>query len=184
MAAKKDKQGTVEGLRADVQALSDAFWSFRDAMLLDAAVQQAESQSRVTEPTPSMTWSDPNQELVETSAAMMAALGNPQRLRIAMLLARAPISVNQIVQALGLKTTGAAYHHLNVLVHSGIARQPQRGSFEMVETAAPALNAVLTALFGEDAATPEDPIGETAEEPEQAAPARKKGKKKSSASAD
>lgn len=152
MAAKKDKSGSFDALRADVQTLADAFWSFKDAMLTDVAVRQAEQQSLVPAPAESATWQKPDDATVESTAAMMAALGHPQRLRIALLLAKSPVSVNDLVQQLGLNTSGSAYHHLNVLVNAGIATQPQRGSFEMVEEAVAPVTAALVSFFGEDEA--------------------------------
>lgn len=143
MAAKKDKV-SVEALHADVKALTEAFWSFRDAMLTDAAVVQSEQQ--VAEAGGS--WGSPNSADVDAAASLLAALGHPQRLRITMMLAGGPTTVNEIVEALGLKTTGAAYHHLNVLSTNSIAQQPQRGTFALVPGAAVRINAVLTALFG------------------------------------
>lgn len=143
MAAKKDKV-SVEAVHADIKALTEAFWSFRDAMLTDAAVVQSEQQ--VAEAGGS--WGSPTGTDIDAAASLLAALGHPQRLRITMMLANGPTSVNEIVESLGLKTTGAAYHHLNVLTTNGIAEQPQRGTFALVTGAAVKINTVLTSLFG------------------------------------
>lgn len=146
MAAKKDKGG-IEGLRMDVQALADSFWKFRDAMLTDVALQQAEQQSATVE-SATGEWTSPTEATINDAAALMSALSQPQRLRMTLILAEGPSKVAAIVEQLGLKTTGAAYHHLNVLINSGIAVQPERGTFELAPDAAGNINALLVALFG------------------------------------
>ncbi|MCO5218159.1 MAG: helix-turn-helix domain-containing protein [Thermomicrobiales bacterium] len=145
MAAKKDK-ASVETLQADVKALTEAFWSFRDAMLTNAAVEQSEQQ--VAEA--SGDWGAPSDRDIDTAASLLAALGHPQRLRMTMMLANEPTTVTDIVETLGLKTTGAAYHHLNVLTTHGIAEQPERGIFSLMPGAGVRVHAVLTSLFGGD----------------------------------
>ena len=146
MAAKKDKTG-IEALRMDVQALADSFWKFRDTMLTDAAVQQAEQQSSQAEIVAGE-WAPPTDADIADAAAIMAALSQPQRLRMAMILSDGPTNVSTIVEQLGLKTTGAAYHHLNVLINNGIAVQPERGTFAISPDAVNNVNGLLVALFG------------------------------------
>lgn len=150
MGAKKEMKASLDSMRAEIQSLADAFWGFKESMVTDIAVRQAEQQSIVAIPAEPASWSAPDDATVESTAAMMAALGHPQRLRIAMLLAKSPVSVNDLVQQLGLNTSGSAYHHLNVLVNAGIATQPQRGSFEMTPEALVPVSAALTSFFGED----------------------------------
>ena len=145
MAAKKDKGG-IESLRADVQALAEAFWKFRDAMITDVAAQQAERQQEST--LSSGGWLAPDDATVQSSASLMNALAQPQRLRMAMMLAEAPASVASLVEGLGLKTSGAAYHHLNVLITNGIAVQQERGIFTIAPDAAAQVTSLLVALFG------------------------------------
>jgi DNA-binding transcriptional ArsR family regulator len=147
MAAKKDKGG-IEGLRMDVQALADAFWKFRDTVLTDIAVQQAEHQQSSRSQVANGEWNAPDEAHVERAATLMSALSQPQRLRIVLMLAEAPTSVAAVVESLGLKTSGAAYHHLNVLMNTGLAVQPERGSFALALEAAGEVNALLVALFG------------------------------------
>lgn len=145
MAAKKDKFG-IEALRADVQALSDAFWKFRDGMLADAAVQQAEEQvlqAAALQELPDISDAD-----IDETAGLMAALGQPQRLRMMIMLARNPVSVNDLVEQLGLTTTGAAYHHIKVLSSHGLVEQPQRGTFALTNSAAPRVHHLLSAVLG------------------------------------
>lgn len=157
MAAKKDKGG-IEGLRMDVQALADAFWKFRDTVLTDVAVHQAEQQRFSHTPATSGEWNTPDEAQVQRAASLMSALSQPQRLRIVLMLAEAPTSVAAVVDSLGLKTTGAAYHHLNVLMNLGLAVQPERGSFALAPEAARDIQALLEALFGSapSAITPDE----------------------------
>ncbi len=155
MAAKKDKGG-IEGLRMDVQALADAFWKFRDTVLTDAAVQQAEQQQFVRMQVANTGWQHPDDPQVQRAAALMSALSQPQRLRIVLMLAESPRSVATLVEALGLKTTGAAYHHLNVLTNAGLVVQPERGSFALAPESGDEVNALLVALFG-SSPTPDTP---------------------------
>lgn len=157
MAAKKDKGG-IEGLRMDVQALAEAFWKFRDTVLTDVAVQQAEQQQFSRSRLTSDEWNAPDEARVQRAAALMSALSQPQRLRIVLMLAEAPTSVAAVVESLGLKTTGAAYHHLNVLMNAGLAIQPERGTFALAPEATGEINALLVALFGSvpKASEPED----------------------------
>lgn len=143
MAAKKEK-GSVDALRADVQALSEAFFSFREAMLADAAVSQAEQRG----PASAGGFTAPQDADIDAAASILAALGQPQRLRIVMLLAEESTSVPVMVEKLGLKTTGAAYHHLNVLTNGGIVEQPQRGTFALTVSASGRVESLLNALLG------------------------------------
>lgn len=152
MAAKKDKSG-IESLRTDIQSLTDAFYSFKDAMLTDAAVQQAERQQLdASLVAVSDLASIPEGDLTG-AAALMAAIGHPQRLRMVLLLAQQPTSVTAMVERLSLRTTGAAYHHINVLMNNGIVAQPERGTFALTETHAPQVHRVLEALFSIDIAS-------------------------------
>ena len=142
MAGKKDKAG-IESLRTEVQALSEGFFALREQLLSDAAVQQSERQQGAA----SGNWQPPQHADVDAVAALFAALGQPQRLRIVMLLAEAPATVQTIVSRLELKTTGAAYHHLNVLSNQGIVAQPQRGTFALNPDAAGQVEALLASVL-------------------------------------
>ncbi len=146
MAAKKDKTG-IDAVRADIQSLSQAFWSLRDAMLTDAAVSQSEKRVQPAA-ADGASWIAPDDSDIDAGASLLAALGQPQRLRIAMMLAEQPAPVARMVEELGLKTTGAAYHHLNVLMNAGVVEQPQRGTYAIAAGASAQVHAVWAALFG------------------------------------
>lgn len=85
---------------------------------------------------------------LEETARLLAAIGHKQRLRITLLLLRSPATASDIVEKLSLGTTGAAYHHLNVLQGAGLVEQPQRGTFSIAQDIVPALMAMLAGLSG------------------------------------
>lgn len=156
MAAKKDKAG-IESLRTDIQSLADAFYAFKDAMLTDAAVEQAERQQLDASLVAVSDLASVADTDVSGAAALMAAIGHPLRLRMVLMLAHEPTSVTAMVERLSLRTTGAAYHHMNVLMSNGIATQPERGIFALAEDHAPHVHRILGALFGIEKDTEPEP---------------------------
>lgn len=102
----------------------------------------------------------------EDLAKVLAAVGHRQRLAILMAMLAGPKSVAELVSALDLGTTGAAYHHLNVLLGAGLVVQAERGVFSiapdrvaMVLTvlASPLIRATVTAADPEAAAVAAKP---------------------------
>lgn len=85
---------------------------------------------------------------VDDTAKILAAIGHRQRLRITLHLLRAPATATDIVNDLSLGTTGAAYHHLNVLQGAGLVEQEQRGVFSITPTYVPALLSTFAGLSG------------------------------------
>lgn len=154
----KKTRSAVESLRSDVQALSEAFWTFRDTIIAEHAADEAEQRiqdSAVQETIENLP--APTAQEFDNAARLLAAVGHPQRLRIAYMLLAGPVSVTQIMETLELSTTGGAYHHLNVLVGNGLAVQEQRGTYQLVDAGRAALTSLLVGLFGE--AQPEAPSG-------------------------
>lgn len=86
---------------------------------------------------------------VERSAPVLAAIGHVQRLNILLTILAKPATASDIVNALSLGTTGAAYHHLNVLQAAGLVEQRQRGLFSVVPEEVPAILTILAGLSGE-----------------------------------
>lgn len=82
-------------------------------------------------------------------AHMLAAIGHPQRLNILLMLLDEPSTANDVVTQLSLGTTGAAYHHLNVLQAAGFVEQHQRGIFTIVANRIPTLLTILASLSNE-----------------------------------
>lgn len=76
----------------------------------------------------------------------LAAIGHPQRLSILLMLLNGPASANDVVAELSFGTTGAAYHHLNVLQSAGLVEQKERGTFSLIPQQAPVLLTILAAL--------------------------------------
>ena len=62
-------------------------------------------------------------------ARILAAIGHRQRLLILKAILGKPSSAAELVASLDLGTTGAAYHHLNVLQAADLVMQEGRGTF-------------------------------------------------------
>ncbi len=86
---------------------------------------------------------------VELAAARLSAIGHRQRLGIVVALLDQPSSVSDLVTSLELGTTGAAYHHLNVLQNAGFVVQEERGTYEIVPEQIGAVLGILAALSTE-----------------------------------
>jgi DNA gyrase subunit B len=85
---------------------------------------------------------------IDQYAQVLAAIGHKQRLSILLQLLSQASTATDLVSALSLGTTGAAYHHLNVLQAAGLVQQEQRGIFAMVPDRVPALLTILAGLSG------------------------------------
>jgi DNA-binding transcriptional ArsR family regulator len=85
---------------------------------------------------------------IPDAAELLAAIGHRQRLSIVLLLLKEPATANEIVATLSLGTTGAAYHHLNVLQRTGLVQQVERGVFSITPHRVPVLLTILASLSG------------------------------------
>ncbi len=81
----------------------------------------------------------------ERVAKVLAALGNAQRLAILGAILERPASAAELVERLGMGTTGQVYHHLNALQAADLVSQSGRGRFEFRFGKVPAF---LTLLAG------------------------------------
>lgn len=184
MAKKTSK--TVEKLRADVQALSEAVWALKDQVRVERAAesaakgtrsqkspkvgkleQQADAEMtlgavstygafRLSGPngdTRKVRWQVENTPIetlipddVDIAAQRLAAIGHKQRLAILVHLIQQPSSVSELVSNLDLGTSGAAYHHLNVLQGAGLVAQQERGIFEVAAEQTGFIVGILAAL--------------------------------------
>lgn len=108
----------------------------------------------------------------EGPAKELAAIGHPQRLAIIKTLLNGPSTAAALVADLALGTTGAAYHHLNVLQGAGLVSQASRGVFELSVDRVGAMMTVLAGLATTSVAT-------VAEEEDSAEAGGKKKRKKS-----
>jgi len=184
MAKKTSK--TVEKLRGDVQALTEAVWALKEHVRVERAAESAANgssqrlsprlrklEAQVTAddnlgsvssygtfrlPSPggdmrTIRWqmeSAPVERLipddVDLAAQRLAAIGHKQRLAILVHLIQQPSSVSELVGTLDLGTSGAAYHHLNVLQSAGLVSQQERGIFEVAPEQTGFIVGILTAL--------------------------------------
>lgn len=83
---------------------------------------------------------------LEFAAARLSAIGHRQRLGILLALLQRPSSAGALVTSLDLGTTGAAYHHLNVLQNAGFVVQEERGTYEIAPEQIGAVLGILSAL--------------------------------------
>lgn len=83
---------------------------------------------------------------IDARAQLLAAIGHRQRLGILLHLLTQPSTATELVASLSLGTTGAAYHHINVLQAAGLVEQRQRGIFAVVPRRVPTLLTILASL--------------------------------------
>lgn len=86
---------------------------------------------------------------LELAAARLSAIGHRQRLGMLLSLLEQPSSAGDLVTSLDLGTTGAAYHHLNVLQNAGFVVQEERGIYEIAPEQIGAVVGILAALATE-----------------------------------
>ncbi|MGH2530959.1 MAG: ArsR/SmtB family transcription factor [Thermomicrobiales bacterium] len=65
----------------------------------------------------------------QTVARVLAALGNRQRLALLKAILEKPATAAELVERLGMGTTGQAYHHLKALQAADLIEQEERGLF-------------------------------------------------------
>lgn len=79
-------------------------------------------------------------------ARILAAVGHRQRLLILKAILDRPSSAAELVASLDLGTTGAAYHHLNVLQAADLVMQEGRGTFSVQPHRVSAIFAILAGV--------------------------------------
>lgn len=107
----------------------------------------------------------------DDSVKILAAIGHRQRLAIIGHMIGHPTTAAELVGSLDLGTTGAAYHHLNVLIAAGLVVQESRGVFAL----APAQLATIVTIFAGLAST--GSVVETADVADKTSGKGKSGKK-------
>ncbi|MBA2246932.1 MAG: winged helix-turn-helix transcriptional regulator [Chloroflexia bacterium] len=204
MAGKKGKS-EVDGIRMELQHLSEAVWALREHLAVQDAITAASSSSRRSpngvhypgdappggaDPGESdaitgsaadfarrvgeshfergivATWGQFQDasgtqayrwELEEDAATLLAiddseiaqvlaAIGHRQRLAILKLILNQPCSAADLVASLNLGTTGAAYHHLNVLQAADLVTQEERGVYIVQPHRVSAIFAILAGV--------------------------------------
>lgn len=113
---------------------------------------------------------------MDTHPQMLAAIGHQQRMGILLMLLSGPATALDVVEGLTLGTTGAAYHHLNVLQSARIVEQRKRGTFSIVPEQVPVILTILAALSGGIALEVTTPAVEMAEDESEEAAKDGKGK--------
>lgn len=153
MANKKTKN-QIDSIRSEVTALTEAVWALKDQLTVEVAAAAA-ARSASTSPTTSSipranghgaVHLDVDERLSElpavdedAAAQVLHALGHRQRLAIIKALVERPSSAADLVDALNLGTTGAAYHHLNVLLAANLVVQQSRGVYSVDERRLPGI---------------------------------------------
>jgi DNA-binding transcriptional ArsR family regulator len=172
MAGKKAK-GELDAIRSEVRTLSEAVWALREQVSLNGAAVAVTNSiatpagtaltaergtisltGTLDDPTSELTvaWSfdgDANAALDgdhQQAVQILAGLGHRQRLAIVTTLIATPTTVTDLVARLNLGTTGAAYHHLNVLQAAGLVTQASRGVFSVPPAEAGLVLTVLAAV--------------------------------------
>ena len=154
MANKKTKN-QIDGIRGDLAALTEAVWALKEQLTVEVAAAAAARSSAATVATAGeaqrtngqarvrLVADDPPSELAafdeEGTAQILHALGHRQRLGIVKALLDQPASAADLVEKLQLGTTGAAYHHLNVLLAANLVVQQSRGVYAVDESRLPGL---------------------------------------------
>ncbi len=166
MAGKKVKS-EVEGIRNELQNLSEAVWALREHVTIQTAGAAAAASTsgkpaplKPTDIAADLNGASTRRGAVvtrgvarnasgdreyrwdvestvdnlltiddERTARLLAAIGHRQRLAILKLVLDGPKTAAELVSALELGTTGAAYHHLNVLQAADLVTQEGRGVF-------------------------------------------------------
>nr|MDT0662919.1 helix-turn-helix domain-containing protein [Micromonospora sp. DSM 115978] len=91
-------------------------------------------------------WEEIRSAPAEPSAAVLAALGNPTRVRIAIELLRRRLTTAELAQRLDQPSTGQLFHHLKELLAAGVVHQPERGTYAVREQQVIPLLTVLSAV--------------------------------------
>ncbi len=111
----------------------------------------------------------------EQVARLLAAIGHRQRLAILKAILAKPRSASELVSDLRLGTSGAAYHHLNVLQAAGLVVQEDRGMFSIQSSK---VGTLLSIMASTHIVTLIDDVPPTTDNAEADAPSSKSKSKK------
>lgn len=154
MANKKTKN-QIDAIRGDLAALTEAVWALKEQLTVEVAAAAAARSSAATiaaagdaqrsdgQVRARLVADDSPSELAafdeEGTAQILHALGHRQRLGIVKALLDQPASAADLVEKLQLGTTGAAYHHLNVLLAANLVVQQSRGVYAVDDSRLPGI---------------------------------------------
>ena len=113
----------------------------------------------------------------EDTVRALAAMGHRQRLAILRWLLDGPASAADLVGSLQLGTTGAAYHHLNVLLGAGLVMQAERGIYAVRPDRMP----LLLTLLASSLISPSVTDANSSEQDPAPAPASRRSRKAAAA---
>ncbi len=82
----------------------------------------------------------------ERVARLLSALGHRQRAAIIRELLGGPASATELVERLGMGTTGQVYHHLNALLAADLVTQIERGRYRLRGRRIPALMLLMAGV--------------------------------------
>lgn len=115
---------------------------YTGSVILPGGVQADWQYALTTDAILAKEWSAPS------TAASLAALGSPVRLRLLQAIANGATSVADLADLDGLGTTGQVYHHVNQLMATGWVHSTSRGHYGIPPERAVPLLAILLALGG------------------------------------
>ncbi|GIJ49347.1 hypothetical protein Val02_62330 [Virgisporangium aliadipatigenens] len=92
-------------------------------------------------------WDEIRAAPAEPSAGVLAALGNPTRVRIVAELLRRRLTTAELARLLDQPSSGQLFHHLKELLAAGVIHQPVRGTYAVREHHVVPLLAVLCAVM-------------------------------------
>lgn len=92
-------------------------------------------------------WEEIRSAPAEHSASVLAALGSPIRVRIAVELLRRNLTTAELAERLDQPSSGQLFHHLKELLSAGVIHQPVRGTYAVREQHVIPLLAVLCAVM-------------------------------------
>jgi DNA gyrase subunit B len=182
MAGKKVKN-EVEGIRNELQHLSEAVWALREHVTIQTAAAAAATspgkhhKGKHEDVAADLDGHRDTRGAVVTrgvvrdaagareyrwdaelgvdalladdddgASKLLAAIGHRQRLGILKKVLDKPTTAADLVNSLELGTTGAAYHHLNVLQSADLVTQEGRGVFAVKPERVAALFAMLAGI--------------------------------------
>ncbi|HZR41017.1 MAG TPA: helix-turn-helix domain-containing protein [Ktedonobacteraceae bacterium] len=82
----------------------------------------------------------------EKVARVLTAIGNKQRVALLKAILEQPASAAELVERLGMGTTGQVYHHLKALQAADLVKQEERGQFVFVNHRVPSFLMLLAGV--------------------------------------
>lgn len=113
----------------------------------------------------------------DSAARILAAIGHRQRLAILKAVLNKPSTAAELVTTLDLGTTGAAYHHLNVLQAANLVSQMSRGVYVVDQKMVAGVFAILAGLESAEASSFSDAVDASEDEDAESSGSKRKKQK-------